>query len=213
MSIKFITPNARVEITNKLDSTTHISTVKDVLERGRILLDVMRVGGKEVRLPTRDDYALRIICEAGIYKFPAELKGYVRKGHFEYLMFQVTGEGEKIQRRQQYRLSCAYDVEYGLSDGVEPAAAFETGMIRDISSGGVKLVTKQELDGGQLIQLKLPMVLANFWVYGVVLTKNEIPEAKYKFQYGIELIGVTEAGTDKIAAFVHAEQFKARARK
>jgi c-di-GMP-binding flagellar brake protein YcgR len=212
MSLKYVKQGTRVEVKNRDDDSPYITTVKEVLERGKLLVDIMQLGGVETRLSTGREYTLRVMSEAGVFKFAATLNGYSKKGHYDYMLFQTHNDGEKIQRRQAFRLPCCEDVEYAVVEGIESASELQKGFIRDISSGGVRLLTKNEIDASQLVQLKLPMISPDFWVYCAILTKQRITDAKYKWQYGIEFIGATTADTEKITAYLHVEQRKLRSR-
>jgi c-di-GMP-binding flagellar brake protein YcgR len=216
----------RVEVKSRDDSSPYITTVESVTEKNNcVLLDVMRAGGVETRLSPQKPYVLRFFSERGVFKFATVLRGYVKKGHYEYMLFQADDDGEKIQRRQSFRLSCGIDVDFDVlispdTPDEEPDPDFipeeirvpKKGFIRDISSGGVRLLTTEQHDACNLIEFHLPMVADDFKVFGTILSKQAIYEAKYMWQYGVEFIGASDADVEKITMFVHNEQHKLRAR-
>ncbi|MCL1882857.1 MAG: PilZ domain-containing protein [Defluviitaleaceae bacterium] len=210
MSLKFVKQGTKVDIRSHYgDDSPYITSVDTVMENGRVLVDIMRLGGDETRLSENKSYTLRFFSERGLFRYEATLRGYMKKGKYDYMLFQTEDDGKRIQRRQAFRLSCGLDVEF---DILGDEIVTQKGFVRDISSGGVRLLTKEELNPSHLIQLKLPMVAPDFWVYCAILAKNAIVEARYKWQYGIEFIGATDADTEKLTSYVYAEQQKARAR-
>ncbi|MCL1878561.1 MAG: flagellar brake protein [Defluviitaleaceae bacterium] len=212
MSLRFIADRTRVEVKNELNDMPYITTVNSVMEeRQCVLLDIMRLGGKEVRLAAGRPYTLRFFTERGVFSFSGVMRGFIKKGDFDFMLFQTSGEAKKIQRRQSFRLACGVDIEFTTIDGeiVMP----HKGFIRDISSGGIRLLTVEEINPTHLVQLQLPMIDEKFWVYGTILSKREVPEeAKYNWQHGIEFVGLTNAETEKVIKYVHNEQQKSRAR-
>jgi c-di-GMP-binding flagellar brake protein YcgR len=203
----------RVEIKGSYDDTPYITTVDSVLENGRFLLDIMRSGGNETRLSSNKPYELRFFSQRGVFKYSAVLRGYMKKGNFDFMLFHTVDPGQKIQRRQSFRLLCGEDVSFNIIENSDSVSDPVAGYIRDISSGGVRLLSKTELDLSHLIQLHLPMIDEGFWVYCAILSKKDLfEEAKYKWQYGVEFIGATDADTEKIVKYVHNEQQKSRSR-
>lgn len=203
----------RVEIKRDAqDSLPYLTTVGTVLDGGRVFLDVVRMGGEEIRLNEGAAYVVRFFTERGVFRYASTLLKYEFKGDYEFMLFQTTGDGEKMQRRQSYRLPCGLETEYKTFDDAGTMKSSETGFIRDISSGGVRLLANVELNVNDLLQIKIP-IIDDYWAYGTLLSMSEISEAKFKWQYGIEFMGMSDAYTEKITKFVLAEQQKARARK
>ncbi|MCL2387860.1 MAG: flagellar brake protein [Defluviitaleaceae bacterium] len=205
----------RVEVKRDAsDSLPYLTTVGNVLEDGRVMLDVIRMGGEEMRLIEGTSYVVRFFTERGVFKYASTLLGYEHKGEFEFMLFQTTGDGEKMQRRQSYRLACGLDTEFNTFDDAGAPASTEVGFIRDISSGGIRLLSNIEMNVNNLLQIKIP-IIDDYWAYGTLLSKNQVSDAnaKFKWQYGVEFMGMSDAYTEKITKFVLAEQQKARARK
>ncbi|MCL1844921.1 MAG: flagellar brake protein [Defluviitaleaceae bacterium] len=212
MSLRFIADRTRVEVKNELNDMPYITTVNSVMEeRQCVLLDIMRLGGEEVRLQVGRPYSLRFFSERGVFSFSGVMRGFVKKGNYDFMLFQLSGEGKKIQRRQSFRLACGIDIEFNTIDG--DITMPHKGFIRDISSGGIRLMTVEEINETHLVQLQLPMIDEKFWVYGTILSKREVSgEAKYNWQHGVEFVGLTEAETEKVIKYVHSEQHKSRQR-
>ncbi|MCL2355977.1 MAG: PilZ domain-containing protein [Defluviitaleaceae bacterium] len=212
MSLRFISDRTRVEVKSEINDFPYITTVNSVMEeRQCVLLDIMRLGGEEVRLTVGKPYKMRFFTDRGVFSYSGVMRGYVKKDNYDFMLVQTTGEAVKTQRRQSFRLACGEKIDFNMLDG--DITMPHWGLIRDISSGGIRLLTVSEINETHLAQLQLPMIDPNFWVYGTVLSKHSLnnDEAKYNWQHGIEFVGLTDAETEKIIKFVHAEQHKARA--
>jgi hypothetical protein len=130
--------------------------------------------------------------------------------------------------RQSFRLTCSEPATFRVLDGAYLGPQ-QTGSIRDISSGGVRLKTLDELELRQLMQIDIPMISPDFRPSGLILSKQNINEAartslieqlrgknltkqsesgkvKYMWQYGIAFIGVTDEELEKIIMYVHNKQ-------
>jgi len=201
-----------MEIIGPEEENPYFTVVNEVYDDGKLLVDVMRLGGEETRLTVNRQYALRFFTERGVYRFMALLIGYKNKGQYDFMLFNIVGEGEKIQRRKSFRLTCGEEITFTF---MEDDKGNMNGFIRDISSGGVRLLTMDEIEEGKLLRLQLQFVGPGFSGYGAVLSKTAVTdvEAKYRWQYGIEFIGLSEPDTEKIVSYVHHEQQKQRARK
>jgi c-di-GMP-binding flagellar brake protein YcgR len=207
-----IAQGTRVEIKSHYDDSPYITTVESASAGGEVLLDVMRLGGSETRLSENKPYVLRFYTERGVFKYSAVLRGYTRKEKIDYMQFQTSGEGEKVQRRQAFRLPCGEDVNLCIIENVEDERVMLKGYIRDISSGGVKLLTQHELDASNLLEITLRFIGEEFRVFGTILLKQPIkePDAIYDWAYGIEFIGISEEDSEKISMYVHQKQHESR---
>jgi len=200
----------------------------ETLEEGRVLLNIPRIDNKEKRLPTNKPYFLRFFSGKGVFRFTVVLCGYVGKGGAEYMMFQTADDGEKIMNRQSFRLNCSEQVTFCVADGAYLGPP-QTGSIRDISSGGIRLKTLDELELRQLLQIDIPMIFPDFRPNGLILSKQNINEAarislieqlrgknltkqsdsgkvKYMWQYGIAFVGATDEEMEQIIMHVHNKQ-------
>jgi hypothetical protein len=215
MSLKLLTQGTRVEIKSHTDDSPYITTVESVVGNESILLDIVRLGGSEARLSENKSYVLRFYVASGVIKYSGMLRGYRKKGTIDYMLFQTLGQGEKVQRRQAFRLPCGEDTDLTLIENVEDERINIKGFIRDISSGGVRVLTKEEIDPSNLIELTLPFVSEKFWVFATILLKQPIeePDAAYRWAYGMEFIGLSEEDSEKISLYVFNKQQASRSRK
>lgn len=212
MTMTSLPHGTRVEIKRDVNDTLpYLTTVASSLSDKIVLLDIIRIGGEEARLSENSQFVVRFFTERGVYKFDSLLNGYTKKGEYEFMMFRTLGAPERIQRRQAYRLPRGEENEYKVFDKLGAVKSVEKGLIRDISSSGIRMYTTPEFEINDLLYVQLPMI-DNHWSYGTVLSKREMTDSKYKWQYGIEFMGMTEMYTEKIIKFVLTEQQKARAR-
>ncbi|MCL2225914.1 MAG: flagellar brake protein [Defluviitaleaceae bacterium] len=229
MSLLFMEYGTCVEVKGISDPTPYITAVHEVLEDGRVLLDIPRMGDKEKRLPTNKPYFLRFFSPKGIYRFTVVLCGFIRKGSKDYMVFQSADDGEKIVSRQAFRLNCSEKVGFCVIDGGYEGE-IETGSIRDISAGGVRLKAFSEMEKMQLMRLDIPMIYPDFSPAGIILSVQNINEAarpslieqlrgnnlakqtenakeKYLWQYGIAFVGISDEDVERIIMHIHEQQY------
>jgi c-di-GMP-binding flagellar brake protein YcgR len=221
-------PDTCVEIRGVVDSTPYVTSTHEVLEEGRVLLEIPNIGDKEKRLPTNKPYYLRFFSSKGVYRFTTVMCGYFSKGGQDYMLFQTSDDGEKIANRQSFRLNCSQKVKFQIEDDgyVGPE---QEGSIRDISAGGIRLKTVDELETRQTLNLDMSIISPDFNLAGIILAKNSINEAarfslaeslfgknmakqsenaktKYLWQYGIAFIGATDEEIERVIMHIHNEQ-------
>jgi|GEM_PF-845533 len=232
MSLLLMDVGTCVEVRGVVDSTPYATAVHEVLEEGRVLLNIPVQDGKDQRLPTNKPYYLRCFSAKGVYRFTTVLSGYFTKAGQDYMLLQSSDDGEKVTSRQSFRLICSETANFRmLDDGY--VGPDQEGSIRDVSSGGVRLKTVEELEARQLLQIDLPMISPDFKMTGIILAKTSINEAarfslaeslfgknvsssskkkddnesvKYLWQYGIAFVGATDEEVERIIMHVHNEQ-------
>jgi c-di-GMP-binding flagellar brake protein YcgR len=198
----------RVEVKSFGDSSPYITTVESVIEKNNcVLLDIMRTGGVEVRLSSGKPYVLRFFSDRGVFKFTCVMRGYIKKGHFDYMLFNAADDGEKIQRRQAFRFNCGIPVSFSIIYSSGQQAGREDGLISDLSAGGAKIFTNKNLHTGYLLNISIPLGEGLVVAFGDVRTKTELPsQSKYHFQYGIRFAMMPESDQEQIIRFMYKMQ-------
>lgn len=129
-------------------------------------------------------------------------------------------EIKRQQRRQMFRLPLALPLQYevvSLSEKRElviPGVPLK-GCIKDISGGGVKLVSDIEIPNNSVVKLKLKAEGIDLSVGGKIVNHyaNEEPDQKeYGYCYGIQFIDLDRGSQDRIISFIFEEQRRRRRR-
>lgn len=133
-----------------------------------------------------------------------------------YELSEITNY-KKIQRRQDVRVPCLLDVLYTdeqnlLSleksrlehlDKDEFKKYFKSGIIADLSGGGLKLTTNDRFDKGNILVLKLDLEKNHMFTKGQVLHKDiKVTSRSSIYNYGIKFIDLSEQEKDEIIRFL-----------
>ncbi len=81
----------------------------------------------------------------------------------------------------------------------------KTGITKDVSAGGLQLLTEETLEQGSKIELKvfIPQALNPAHLKGIVLWSKEVPEGKnLSYSAGIEFEGIEEDNKNTFLKFL-----------
>jgi c-di-GMP-binding flagellar brake protein YcgR len=210
-----IKTGTRVEITPKRrlpNEKPHLSMVETVVNDKKVMIHAPAFRGEPIRLPKNENYVLRFLTENAVFRFDALLQEYVNVDGFEVILFQISGEGDKIQRRGLFRFTCAIPVTFTVVSENGDQSETQEGMIRDLSGGGMKMLSRLNMQEKSLIRVMLQLEDDYIMAFGEVLAKSDVPDSIYEFQYGVKFAVMPEADQEKIIRFLYNEQRKLRMR-
>ncbi len=153
------------------DEDHFVSGIHDIEEDGTLELDMPMQGGKVVLVPMGIRYEFIFTMDRRLYKAEADIVGRFRKDGFSLLKAKLTSDIEKFQRREYYRLDLLLPLDYvslderagqlqsmseirQLMDGRDGAPIIGSGTIVNISGGGLRFTTKDDLDEAPFLFLR-----------------------------------------------------------
>lgn len=149
------------------------SKVLDVMENGNIEISMPTERGKLVLLTLGVRFEFVFFCRSGLYRTVAQVKERYKKDNIYMLEIELKSQLEKLQRREFYRYPCIMKFDYytltaeeaecgtgeaiyiQIRNGELKDKTEQTGQIIDLSGGGVKFITEEEIEEGQYILLLL----------------------------------------------------------
>ena len=151
-----------------------------------------------------------IVKEDAIFKFSVIVLGKVND-NITGLRVQINSEIKKIQRRDFYRLGIMNKFHGRIVEDIKAYKFGEVfaGTIMDISGGGALIHINKDLNPDVIIELSFKIRNEKEPVpFGVVLRKSIIDVPKYKFEYGIKFINITESDRSVLMKDIFEEQRK-----
>lgn len=142
--------------------------------------------GKIIILEVGENYNLCFYSEKGLYQCNCTVLSNHRDNNIIVTVVRVTGNLEKVQRRQYYRLECIHEIEYRIVTKEEEILdrklhleeyrnqeeraeirrrlsqldqAWIKGAITDISGGGARFSSSELHNKGDKIRIKLDILL------------------------------------------------------
>ncbi|MCX7922394.1 MAG: flagellar brake protein [Clostridia bacterium] len=166
--------------------------------------------------PIRIDSILSVcfINNGDLYVFKARVIDRTVKDNIALLKIQICSEFERIQRRQFYRFECYIPVRYREVKEVanNSEVPFTTSMTRDLSGGGLCIVTEKMMEHDTLLECELELGEANkvyFTGRVVRITEKEV-KGKYKYSIGVLFHDIENRDRESIVSYIFKEQRKLR---
>jgi c-di-GMP-binding flagellar brake protein YcgR len=160
-------------------------------------------------LVERNVYGLCFISDGAQVNFDGRFMAHEKIDGFDILRFFLINDGEKVQRRTAFRFTCSIPVTFNVvADNGEQSPRTE-GIVRDLSSGGIKMNTTIPIASGSLLRVDLFLDDDYVMAFGLVLMVKHTPEnKKLPYQYGIRFEVLPESDEERIVRYVYNEQRK-----
>lgn len=206
----------RVEITLASDpeGKSYVSVVEDVYENNLILMHMPISYGNLVKLPMKYDYKMMFYTEKGMYKYTARIIKYVSQGNFNFMIVELSSDAEKFQRREFFRYECIIEFKFDkllegeTSINFDPDTILATGIIKDISAGGIRFLGDELIEADSIIKCRIPLKNDRLICAAKIVAVQNFPKSSYKYQYRAEFMELKEADKDLIVRFIFEEQRK-----
>lgn len=150
---------------------TYQSSVYDILEDGTLELCMPIEQNKIVLLPVEGEYEVTFFTRDGMYRSSVRIIDREKVDNSYVVVTELISNVYKSQRREYYRFNCMLEmkarelsdeeVEAYRNGGVKALSEWgmKSGVMADISGGGLRFVSKQKYNVGNLalVQFALPI--------------------------------------------------------
>ena len=130
-----------------------------------------------------------------------------------YYKLTLPYDVRRIQRRNFFRVNLLEEVTYkNITNKTEKEIEelpYKSGIIIDISGGGLKVKTKEKLEDNDVIVIKITLTGIEVKLKGQIIRMEE--PIDNKFLYGIKFLDITESDSDTIIKELFAIMRKQRA--
>ncbi len=143
--LKSIALGDKVELVTRVtmegEQDQYYSKIQEVNKDGEIVILAPLEGGRIIPLELSRKYGMCVYTDKGLYRCEVQVKSRSKDEKLYLITLQIITALQKYQRRQYYRLDCMLTFHY--KDDAEDV--WSDGMILDISGGGIRFTSKQQL--------------------------------------------------------------------
>jgi len=222
-------------------SKTHVSQMIDFEEDNVIIVAAPIHNGMRMVMHKGAYYRLYFYAEKGLFQCDCIVLQTFREKKMILQRVKIISEPEKVQRRRYFRIKCLHEIlyrkiseeEYLLKEKLispgylhpderteirKALAAMENkwspGVIIDLSGGGCKFTSDEELSQGDKIRIKLDFVLKNdlkkLDIVADVIASQKKPERAGKYEHRVEFTGITQNERDLLIKYIFEQERKLR---
>lgn len=205
------------------------SQVYDILSDDRLEVLLPMEKSRLISLPVNMEYDLYFFTAAGLFRCHANALDVYKSKKNYVLLFEVTEELKKFQRREYYRLECAVEMlsrplereEINAvvrnDDFLAKKLPLKLGTIVDISGGGIRFTGDFAYEPGDLIYCQYNLGTEErpkfYMLVAKVLYVKEVEDRPDIHEYRAQYINMDTVEREEIIRFIFDEERKRRKRK
>lgn len=208
----------KLEISELYDNNSahsYLSKVEAKLPDKQVVVYMPIQKGQIVKLPPTKTYILKFFSGDGtMICFKSSIIKYIRKDGFNFIIFQITSNGERVQRREFFRHSCLMPFKFLKTSeifldedlGMNMVIRYD-GIIKDIGGGGIRFVSNEDIED-EVIRCEIMLDESKLVADGNVISKTPLDRrhAAYKYQYRVQFTSLPVMDQEKIVQFIFNEQ-------
>lgn len=240
MLSKMISPGDRLELSKPVNPPAagtaggkeqkkriYASKVYDVLEDEQLKIAMPMVEGRVLPLPLHSRYDACFYSSGGLYLAKVVVTDRYKEDGLYILEIELTSELKKFQRRQYYRLEHTMDIEYKcvteeeMMDVIENDTALElsslygmsTGIMLDLSGGGIRFTTKEQLekDSALIINLNIGIAVEEICrLAATVISSSKLDNREHMYVNRVEFRNMKDTTREKIIKYIFDMERKMR---
>jgi len=196
------------------DPKACFSMVQDVPQDDELLITMPMLRGEPVVLSIGQRVKINFFRERGQFYFEAEVIDRQRTETVHLIRVKQTSPIHRLQRRSFYRLKIKLPILFRLIDENESGSSgYIKAYTADISGGGMKLLTNENLQPGQQIECRISIGEEDLLdLNGLVVRVVPCVEGNHKFEVGIKFVNIFESDRDRLIRFIFQQQRWLKAR-
>jgi len=204
-----------LDYTGKEKRPVYISQLEEILDDGSILVGAPIHEGKIIPLSVGGQVKAYFILPKGFFAFKGEITARQKHNKIFLLKISVLGSIEKIQRREYYRFDCLMPVKIKIVKEAETDTVIEDNpwidtLIRDISGGGVALLTNEAYHLDDIIELHFDLDGQAIKTLGKIVRSKVFEQDTQKFDIGVFFHKMSMKDRDTVIKFIFQRQSKLR---
>lgn len=229
MLTKLVRPGEAVDLT-AVDRTstkstgkkTYRSKVYDIISDEQIEIMMPMEQSKLILLPIDGEYRLCFYTQKGLYQCTARVTDRYKNNSVYTLLFEITSDLKKQQRREYYRYACILpmnvrelvtDETDALAKGelyIEEDLPVRKGTVVDISGGGLRFVGTDKYEKESEIYISYDLLMGGnkkkYEVIGKVLRVNPVANQPGVFEHCIQYTQITKEAREEIIQYIFEQE-------
>ncbi|MEN8908255.1 MAG: flagellar brake protein [Clostridiales bacterium] len=191
---------------NTNEKGAFISRFEDI-KNEKIIIDAPIRRGKIINFDIKTKLLVYFIHNCDLYRFKAMIISKYKKDNLYYLEIKKTDIFENVQRREFYRYKTILDLDFRMKDIENKFKAFA----KDISGGGICLVTNKKLVKDNILNCKLYLKDGSEIEFeGKVIREKNIESSYSKSEYGVKFFNISYKDRESIIRYIFIEEIKLR---
>ena len=232
---KFISPGDKLEMKSiqavdlpdeTVGAKLYKTKVYDVSEDGKIMVEMPMEKTKMVLLPIEGEYEVCFFSHGGMYNANIRIVDRQKINNTYVLVAEMITNLHKHQRREYYRFNCIVEMMAKELAKVE-AEAFgkqlgylvsetdmKRGVIVDISGGGLRFVSRQPFQEGNVVYLRFRLPIngqeKEFKLAARVILSREIEKRQNEYENRVKFLYIDNTTREEIIKYIFDEDRKNR---
>ncbi len=204
------------------------SKIYDIISNDRLVCAMPIHNNKLVLLATGTRFELYLYSTLGMYRCKAVISDRYKENNVYLFEVELLSEPEKHQRRQYYRMETLLDIKYkpfseeeyeeyeqnGIISGTMEEKNYVNGTTVDISGGGMKFVSKEQLEPGVQLYCILTVnylgIEYNIGIVGNILTSVSVINRSGFYEHRMEYMTINGNEREIIIKYIFEEERKKR---
>ncbi|MBQ9199471.1 MAG: flagellar brake domain-containing protein [Lachnospiraceae bacterium] len=203
------------------------SKICDIMPKNTLQISMPIYEGKIVPLNVGDKYSACFYTDKGLLQTNVTVSSRYRSGNLFFLEVVMLGKLEKVQRREFYRYKCIMngrmrivsDEEYEKGDRydlTDRELVWNDLKIIDISGGGVKVVSKMDLEKNDVVKVEFKIAILNaihsFSIMARILSNSSIAGHTGLYEQRLEFLRISQEDRDIIIKYIFESERQNRAK-
>ena len=208
------------------DTKVYKSQILDKIDDQHFQVSTPIEGYKVLLLPVGGRYEATIYSGNNIYVCQVRVTDRYKVRNQYVMNVELTSSPKKFQRRAYFRLEYTRDFEFQLPEEAEGAVSeeeredleetnvfFDRGILLDLSGGGCRFVSREKIEPGERLILRIPLELKEtkiLTVTGKTLSSKRLENNGRSFEQRVEFIDIENAQREEIIQFIFQQERKNR---
>ena len=209
LSLKIGTPIEISQISDKDMSYSHNTRLEEFLSEKEAIILAPISNGNVVKLSYNMKYYIIFKTKKGIFKNTMKILSYDVKGSIPLIKIKLLEETQKIQRRASYRLNIGLDFDFDVVEDVSEETLknddvlLSKGRTVDISSGGIKFVSNEDLEEGGYIKVLINIDKIFVVTIGSIIHKEKLdPTGEYIYSYKCRFENIPKRYSEDLSKYI-----------